>query len=543
MSKVSIVVRALNEAEHLPALYSGLLRQRRQPDQVILVDSGSTDDTVRDLRAHGAKIVHIDPDEFSFGRALNLGCGHATGDVLVFVSAHVYPIDEHVARAHGRAVRRPDVGLVYGRQTGDDRSRFSELQLLRQWFPDVSDDDQATPFCNNANCAVRAAAWRELPYDETLTGLEDLDWAKRALRRGLAARLRGRARRSPTSTTNRSTTMRNRYRREAIAHRRIFHDQHINLFEAVGLFVLSIGRDYLAARSRRRCLVSQPRIDPRFRAAQYLGTWEGFRASRRRLALAASALLLPKGFSAFAPSQRRAATARAMSHLPSSPSFRCATAASGCRARTTARSTGVPLFHHIVSTLLSVDRISEGGHRHRQPDRQANRSRRAFPTVDVIDRPEHLLGGAHADDRRAAATTRRSVRRSGTCRPTPPTRCCAPSTIEAALDRMEQQAGDHDSLFSVTRLQTRLYDGRRLGAQPRPRRCCSAPRTCRRSTRRTPTSISSRPTQIAEGRRIGDRPILFEIDPLEAVDIDEEPDFVLAEALDRHFASTVRRAR
>ena len=42
--------------------------------------------------------------------------------------------------------------------------------------------------------------------------------------------------------------------------------------------------------------------------------------------------------------------------------------------------------------------------------------------------------------------------------------------------------------------------------------------------------------QIAAGRRIGKRPILFEIDPLEAVDIDEEADFVLAEALDRHLA-------
>jgi CMP-N-acetylneuraminic acid synthetase len=43
--------------------------------------------------------------------------------------------------------------------------------------------------------------------------------------------------------------------------------------------------------------------------------------------------------------------------------------------------------------------------------------------------------------------------------------------------------------------------------------------------------------QIAGGRRMGDRPILFEVDPLEAVDIDVEADFVLAEALDRHVAS------
>ena len=40
-------------------------------------------------------------------------------------------------------------------------------------------------------------------------------------------------------------------------------------------------------------------------------------------------------------------------------------------------------------------------------------------------------------------------------------------------------------------------------------------------------------SQIAEGRRFGDRPLLYEIDPLEAIDIDEESDFVLAEAIHR----------
>ena len=61
MASVSIVIRALNEAEHLPALFSGLLRQTRRPDQVILVDSGSVDDTVAIAQAHGAEVVHISP--------------------------------------------------------------------------------------------------------------------------------------------------------------------------------------------------------------------------------------------------------------------------------------------------------------------------------------------------------------------------------------------------------------------------------------------------------------------------------------------------
>ena len=275
MPTVSIVIRALNEAAHLPALFSGLLRQTRRPDQVILVDSGSTDDSVAIAEAHGADIVRIEPSDFSFGRALNVGCSNATGEVLVFVSAHAYPLDSGWLDLIVKPFDRPDVGLVYGGQTGDGRSHFSELEVLRSWFPDVGDDDQQSPFCNNANCAVRANAWRTLPYDETLTGLEDLDWAKRALAAGWKLVYQADARIAHVHSEPFAKT-RNRYRREAIAHRRIFHDQHVGLFEALGLFVLSTARDYLAAASRRQLLGNALAI-PRFRAAQYLGTWEGFR--------------------------------------------------------------------------------------------------------------------------------------------------------------------------------------------------------------------------------------------------------------------------
>jgi glycosyltransferase involved in cell wall biosynthesis len=296
MTTVSVVIRALNEAEHLPALFSGLLRQSRQPDQVVLVDSGSTDDTVAIARAHGADVLRIAPQEFSFGRSLNRGCAHATGDVFVFASGHVYPLDEKWLDLLVAPFDRPDVGLVYGRQTGDHRTQFSEQQVLRRWFPEVGDEDQQSPFCNNANCAVRAATWRELPYDEDLTGLEDLDWANRALAANWTIVYEARAVVAHIHDES-FTQIRQRYRREAIAHRRIFHDQHMNLVSATGLFLLSVGRDYLAALPRRR-LLSNVLAIPRFRGAQYLGTWEGFRHRgdvsnelRRRF-------YYPKGFSA-----------------------------------------------------------------------------------------------------------------------------------------------------------------------------------------------------------------------------------------------------
>jgi rhamnosyltransferase len=293
MQSTSIVVRALNEAEHLPALFSGLLRQTVQPHQIILVDSGSTDDSVPIAEAHGSHIVHIAPDDFSFGRSLNVGCAAATGDILVFVSAHVYPVDEFWLEHLLEPFDDPDVVLSYGRQTGDHRTKFSELQLMRQWYPETSNPDQKTPFCNNANCAVRRSWWEQFPYDEELTGLEDLAWASNALKEGGRIAYRADATIAHIHDENFSG-VRNRYRREAVAHRRIFDDQRLGALEATVLFFANVGRDYMAAVPRRALWGNIADI-VRFRAAQYYGTWEGFRTRGEVTSELKRRLYYPKG--------------------------------------------------------------------------------------------------------------------------------------------------------------------------------------------------------------------------------------------------------
>lgn len=269
------MIRALNEADHLPALFTGIMRQTVMPAEVILVDSGSTDDSVVIAQAHGARIVHIDPSDFSFGRALNVGCAEAAGEVLVFVSAHVYPSDEFWLENLLSPFDDPEIVLSYGRQTGDHRSKFSEIQLMRQWFPERSVDDQQTPFCNNANCAVRRSWWERIPYDEDLTGLEDLDWAAKALSQGGRLAYRADAMIAHVHEEPWSRT-RNRYRREAIAMKRITPDQHLNLPHAIWLCGLNIVRDFIAA-VPRRCVLRNLVAIPSFRSAQYIGAWEGFR--------------------------------------------------------------------------------------------------------------------------------------------------------------------------------------------------------------------------------------------------------------------------
>lgn len=273
-STVSIVIRALNEASHIGRLLASLAAQTQQPDEIILVDSGSTDRTVEIAEQFDCKVIHMPPSEFTFGRSLNWGCEAAKGDVLVFVSAHVYPLDPAWLSKLTAPFEDPQVALSYGGQTGDHRSNFAEIRLLNRWFPPESNPDQTDPFCNNANCAVRKTAWETQRYDESLPGLEDLAFARDLLSSGHRISYVADARIAHVHEEQFRQTL-NRYRREAMAYQTIFGRSEITLPKAVGLAAASIAGDSRAA-FRDRNLGAILEATP-FRIAQFAGAYLGYR--------------------------------------------------------------------------------------------------------------------------------------------------------------------------------------------------------------------------------------------------------------------------
>jgi rhamnosyltransferase len=274
--RVSAVIRAHNEGKHIGRLLKGFEQQTVKLDEIILVDSGSTDDTVSVAEAAGCTVVHIAKSEFSFGRALNRGCAAASGDILLFASAHVYPVYNTHVELIVSAFDRDGVAIAYGRQVGDERTKFSESRVMLKWFPNQNIWDQGHPFTNNANAAVLKSVWHESPYDETLTGLEDLDFAKKALDKGHKIAYVADA---PVVHVHEETwsIIRNRYRREAMAYARIVEGSKMSLPSAVGLALSNIAGDYKEA-VKAHCLRNNAVSIPLFRFAQFIGAWQGFRA-------------------------------------------------------------------------------------------------------------------------------------------------------------------------------------------------------------------------------------------------------------------------
>src|SRR5574339_612705 len=123
--KYSIVIRAYNEERHIGRLLEGIRQQTLRDPEIIVVDSGSTDRTVAVAESFGARVVHIPPAEFTFGRSLNLGIQAATGELIVIASAHVYPVYPDWLASLLRPFADPNIALTYGKQRGPSTARFS----------------------------------------------------------------------------------------------------------------------------------------------------------------------------------------------------------------------------------------------------------------------------------------------------------------------------------------------------------------------------------------------------------------------------------
>jgi glycosyltransferase involved in cell wall biosynthesis len=273
----SLVVRAFNEEEHIGRLLEGIRHQTVRDVEVVLVDSGSTDATVSIAARYGATVVHIRPDEFTFGRSLNLGLAAATRELVAIASAHIYPVYPDWLERLFEPFADPQVVLTYGKQRGGTTSRFSEQQVYQHWYPDRSMPRQEHPFCNNANAAVRRPAWQARPYDESLTGLEDLAWAKAALSAGKFIAYVAEAEvihlhhETPHGVAQ-------RYRREAMAFKRLYPEAHFSLYDFVRMTSANVASDLVHAARQRVFWKSLAGI-LWYRTMQFWGTWQGYRQS------------------------------------------------------------------------------------------------------------------------------------------------------------------------------------------------------------------------------------------------------------------------
>lgn len=181
-----MVIRAKNEQRYIGETLAAVRAQRYRDFEVVVVDSGSTDRTVEIAEEFGARVITMDPREFTYGRALNLGVSQSSGDLLVSLSAHATPENGHWMGSLIAGFRLPAVAGVYGRHI--PRENASPFELLGMQLSGVTRREPriqvSSARFSNTNGAFRRDLWEMMPFNERLPGAEDIEWARRVQRLG-----------------------------------------------------------------------------------------------------------------------------------------------------------------------------------------------------------------------------------------------------------------------------------------------------------------------------------------------------------------------
>ncbi|MBZ0273381.1 methyltransferase domain-containing protein [bacterium] len=179
MPKVTVLIRAKNEARQIGATLDAVLGQRGVEFDVLVLDSGSTDETVALAQKRGVRVETMPAEEFTYGRALNRGIAATDAPIVALLSAHARPLDRDWLANILAPLDDPAVAAVTGKQLPrPDCNPFDRRGLRRRYGLSRRYLHAGSAITHsNANAAIRRADWERERFDETLPYSEDLAWS------------------------------------------------------------------------------------------------------------------------------------------------------------------------------------------------------------------------------------------------------------------------------------------------------------------------------------------------------------------------------
>lgn len=202
---VTVAIPVRDGGELLVRTLAALARQT-VAHELLVCDSGSSDDSIVHAREHGARTIEIPAREFSHGGTRNLLLREAAGDYVALLTQDAEPASERwLERLLEGFTLAEDVGIVYGPYIPRPGAAPAVRWELERWFSSLSPDgaprverlgaqERALPvleligargFFTDANACISRAAWAEVPFRKVACA-EDRMLAIDMLRAGYA---------------------------------------------------------------------------------------------------------------------------------------------------------------------------------------------------------------------------------------------------------------------------------------------------------------------------------------------------------------------
>ena len=201
--KVSVVIPTFNAGPGFEELLRKLDAQEGDFEQeVVVVDSGSTDGTAELAARHGAILHSVSKASFDHGATRDLGISLSSGEYVALTVQDAVPLDERwlaamvenlqtdgrIAAVYGRHVPRPDASvitraLVRNLAVSDTERREQEIKDTAQYLSLTPAQRRRVAAFDNVSSCLRRQVWEEFPFGEA-DFAEDLRWGKKVVEAG-----------------------------------------------------------------------------------------------------------------------------------------------------------------------------------------------------------------------------------------------------------------------------------------------------------------------------------------------------------------------
>jgi len=189
MIKSSILILTKNAGSEFEKTLKMIFSQKYDEEyEVIMIDSGSKDDTLTIAKNYQTKIYEIPPEEFGHAKTRNFVANLSKGDYLVFITQDAVPFNNRWLENLTKPLSNPKIAGVYGRQTPKGNANPMEKFFLSQFYPKKREikytnknTNEKNIFFSNVNSAIRKDIWKKHKFSNDLIMSEDQEWAKRIL--------------------------------------------------------------------------------------------------------------------------------------------------------------------------------------------------------------------------------------------------------------------------------------------------------------------------------------------------------------------------
>lgn len=181
----SVIIRTKNSEKTIEACLESLLHQTIKPSEIVVIDSGSNDETLSIIKKYNITLLHYPINvSFNYSRALNLGIEKTVSPYILILSSHVCFLNDKSVFLMFESLNKDSkcIAVSIGRTDSKEQNTISCIDEVEKEIIDNESFRGKAMF--NFCSFIRKSSWEKYPFNINIPNCEDQDWSYNFIKEG-----------------------------------------------------------------------------------------------------------------------------------------------------------------------------------------------------------------------------------------------------------------------------------------------------------------------------------------------------------------------